>query len=154
MTSASGSSTARATHFGYEIDVERRVVVMTCRGFWTRVQLTAALHRLWADPRYARSFDGLVDLRGAVLEVGIEDLHVLADYVLGHAAASHGRWAAVVVSPFTTAYAMLYRQSMMQRHPFEVFSTWEAACVYLGRALAPVEALRPLSGDAAPAGQI
>ena len=42
------------------------------------------------------------------------------------------RWAAVAASPLATACGLIYRRALSSRHAFDVFSTREAACEFVG----------------------
>lgn len=128
---------ARAT-FGYLIDPEQRAIAVRYAGTFSMQELVASARLLWADPRYSPNYVGVVDLSQASIGASMSDFRTVIDFVLGQASASRGRWAAVATSPLVTACAMIYRRAVIRRHPFEVFSTWEAACEHLGVVM-PVE---------------
>ena len=94
--------------------------------------------RLWADPLYSKNYDGIVDLSATTVGISMEDLRALIGFLQENDQMSTGRWGAVVSSPLTTACAMIYQRALAPRHEFEVFATWEAACGFLGVALAPL----------------
>jgi hypothetical protein len=64
--------------------------------------------------------------------VEIADFRALIDFVRGHARVSRGRWAAVAATPVATACGLVYKRAMAPGQTFEVFSTPEAACAFLG----------------------
>jgi hypothetical protein len=116
--------------FHYEIFPAERAIVLRWHGRVTLADMHENLHRLWSDPRYSRTFDGLIDLTAVEVGMAMKDVRALVDYVHENAQTSMGRWAAIAVSPLTTACAYLYRHA--SRHPFDVFSTRESACRFVG----------------------
>ena len=117
--------------FSYAIDPERHLIFLRYTGHFTLAGLLAGTRRLWADPAYSRSYAGLIDLSDESLSVAIGDFHSLLDYLRDQPAISQGRWAAVTSSPFATACGLLYQKAISPRHPFEVFSSFEAAANFL-----------------------
>jgi len=122
----------------YEILPEHRLILKRCRGDFTLHDLMTSARSVWSDPRYCRSFDGIVDLTKADCGFHIEEVRSLVDFFLTHEKTSIGRWAAIASSPIVTAFALIYKRSLLDRHPFEVFSTWEAACEFLELDVSPV----------------
>jgi hypothetical protein len=118
--------------FDYEIYPEARIIVLRYAGQFTLGALKVFAQRLWADARYSRSFDGLVDLTDARLGVAREDFLALVEFVRGHEQTSLGRWAAITTSPLATACGLIYQRALARRHAFEVFATTEAAAWFLG----------------------
>ena len=118
-------------NFSYAIDPERRMIFLRYTGHFTLVPLLAGIRRLWADPAYCRAYAGLVDLSDESLSIEIADLHALIDHLRDQPAISEGRWAAVTSSPLATACGLLYQKAISPRHPFEVFSSFEAAANFL-----------------------
>ena len=123
--------------FNYDIFPERRTIVARYTGLFTLGELTAAAQLLWSDPRYVRSYDGLVDISHGSVAVAMRDVPPLMRFFREHGNTSEGRWAAVASAPLTTAWALVYRRALGARHPLEIFSTWEAACAFLGVDLRP-----------------
>lgn len=122
--------------FTYEIFPQKRLILQRYAGDFSLGELRAATERLWADPRYDRAYDGIADLSAAGT-TPIEDLRGLIQFLSGNRSLSTGRWAVVVSAPYATACALLYKKAMSHRHPFEVFSTWDGACQFLGADLEP-----------------
>lgn len=118
--------------FSYDIHPEQRVIVARYTGKFSLSELTDATKRIWEDPRYSKSYDGLLDLTDISLGVDMADFRGLVDFVRNSDKVSQGRWAAVTTTPFATACSLLYQKALMSRHTFEVFSTMEGACSYLG----------------------
>ena len=122
--------------FTYDIFPDQRMILARYAGRFSFADLKTAAERLWADPRYSESYDGLVDISDGSVAVEMGDFRQLVQFVKGSAKTSRGRWAAVAVSPLATAIAMFYQKSLAGRHTFEVFSTRESACRFLGIGLA------------------
>jgi hypothetical protein len=120
-----------AMKYSYEIFPTRRVIATRYRGLCTLGDLTASTQRLWADPRYSRAFDGIVDMSEASAGVGIDDFRAFLKFLRQEPKISQGRWAAVTTTPFATACSFMYRSAMAGRHTLEIFSTWDAACEFL-----------------------
>lgn len=118
-------------NFSYEIFPDRRAIVVRYVGTFTLEQLHASALTLWNDPRYARDYDGLVDVSHSSANVDITDFRAFVSLVRNDSRVSQGRWAAVVTTPFATACSFLYRSALASHHTFEIFSTWEAACEFL-----------------------
>jgi hypothetical protein len=127
-------------NFRYEILPDRRLILQHFAGSSSLAELLAALRRLWADPLYSRTYDGIVDLSGAAVDLSMRDLRALIGFLQESDQTSTGRWGAVTTSPLATACAMIYQRALAPRHAFEVFSTWEAACAFLGVRVPPFPA--------------
>lgn len=123
--------------FGYEIYPEKRAVVATFRGHFSRQALEAAIGRLWSDPRYRTDYVGIVDISHGSVGIAIEDFRAVVGWVRSHERTSAARWAALASSPYATACALLYRRAISDRQDFQVFSTWEAACRFIEVDLPP-----------------
>jgi len=115
----------------YEILPEQRLILKRCKGEFTLLDLITSSRSIWSDPRYCKTFDGIIDLSKADCGFHIDDVRGLVDFFLTHENTSIGRWAAIASSPLVTAFALIYKRGLLDRHPFEVFSTWEAACKFL-----------------------
>ncbi|MCX6955719.1 MAG: hypothetical protein NTV51_26545 [Verrucomicrobia bacterium] len=126
--------------FDYEIYPEQKLILTRFSGAFTLEDLTGVAQRLWSDPRYSRSYGGVVDLTDTSVAVGRADFRALVDFVRRHKETSTGRWAAVAGSPLATACAIIYQRALAGRHTFEVFSTFEAAGQFLGVDLAETQA--------------
>jgi hypothetical protein len=118
--------------FAYDIYPEARSISVRYEGKFTLAGLLETTARLLDDARYAPEYDGLVDLTDVGLGVEMTDLRALIGYVQAHARVSRGRWAAVTDAPLATACSLVYKRAMAPQQTFEVFSTAEAACAFLG----------------------
>jgi hypothetical protein len=121
--------------FRYAIYPERQLIVQRYAGPLRAADFLVAAEEVWADPRYVPTYDGLADLTGLRLAVSPAETRHLAEYFSNHPRLTRGRWAAIVAHPVAAALAYLYQQLARPRHRLEVFSTWEAACAYLGAEL-------------------
>ncbi|MES2691911.1 MAG: hypothetical protein V4773_00470 [Verrucomicrobiota bacterium] len=118
--------------FDYEIYPEQRMIVARYAGRFSLADLVAATERMWDDPRYSMSFDGIVDISDGSVGVAMADFRAMLDIVRRSGKTSRGRWAAVAGTPLATACGILYQRALAHRHAFEVFSTVDGACSYLG----------------------
>jgi hypothetical protein len=133
--------------FRYQIYPSSRAIVARFTGTWTLGELIKAIHELWSHPDYSPAFDGIVDLTARDVSVDIRELRPVLDFVRDNPRTSTGRWAAVADSPLATACGLIYRRALCSRHAFDVFSTREAACEFVGFQLGAGELF---SGQAEP----
>ena len=118
--------------FRYQIYPSSRAIVARFTGAWTLGELMKAINELWSDPAYSPAFDGIVDITAKDVSVDVRELRPVLEFVRGNANTSTGRWAAVAASPLATACGLIYRRALSSRHAFDVFSTREAACEFVG----------------------
>ncbi len=83
----------------YRIDSEQRFITERCQGAIGLRDLRAFLEALFADPAYERHYDGLVDLRGALLELDYEEIRELLAFQRAHPRTSRGSWAFLAEKP-------------------------------------------------------
>lgn len=121
--------------FRYAIFPDKQLILQRYSGPFSLPDLFAASQRMWDDPRYCKTYNGIADLTDASASITTDDLENLVGFVFQNEKASIGRWAAIVTSPLGTAYALIFKRGIFPKHPFEVFSTWEAACDHLDIAL-------------------
>jgi hypothetical protein len=114
--------------FSYTIDQGNRIIFQNYSGRFTADQVIASVRALWADPLYDKTFGGIVDITGMEAGKDLADLHALIRFLADNRhQISTGRWAVITTSPIATAGAFFYQHAMAGKHPFDVFSTWEAA---------------------------
>ncbi len=118
--------------FAYDIFPEERSISVRYEGKFTLAELLVCSGKLMDDAKYAPEYDGIVDLTHLGLGVEISDFRTLINFVQGHARISKGRWAAIAETPLSTAFGLVYKRAMGSRQTFEVFSTSEAACDFIG----------------------
>lgn len=108
---------------------------------FTQAGLEAAAQTLWEDARYSRDYHGIVDCRQGPVGTTTSNLRGLIEFVQRNPYTSRGRWAAVTTEPVPTALALVYGQAISKYHPFGVFSSWSAACDFVGVEFDPKAAL-------------
>lgn len=118
--------------FAYDIFPERRGIHLRYSGTFTQAGLEAAAQTLWGDARYSRDYHGIVDCRHGPVSTTTSNLRGLIEFVQRSPSTSRGRWAAVTSEPVPTALALVYGQAAEKYHPFGVFSSWAAACNFVG----------------------
>ncbi len=122
---------ARVT-FAYDIFPDRQGIHLRYSGTFTQAGLEATALVLWGDARYSRDYHGIVDCRQGPVSTTTSNLRGLIEFVQRNPYTSRGRWAAVTTEPLPTALALVYGQAMGKFHPFGVFSSWRAACEFVG----------------------
>jgi len=137
-----------AVTFGYQIYPEQRVIYVRYSGTFSFERLAATAKTLWGDPRYSRDYHGIVDFLHGPVSAPMADVRKLIELVQQSPHTSRGRWAAVTTAPVATALALVYGQALAQRHAFEVFSSWEAACDFIGTELDRGATAHVLAGTA------
>ncbi len=118
-------------HYGYTIDSGRRFIFQEFVGHFTVAEVICCIEKLWADPVYSKTHNGIVDIREMSTGDVIDDLRPLIAFLKKSPSTSQSRWAVITSSPLTTAGALVYKSAMLGHHAFEVFSTWESACAYM-----------------------
>lgn len=99
-------------------------------------EVVAGIERLWADPEYDPHFCGIVDLQRISLRAQVGDVAALLQF-LRRPETSIGSWAAIFSDPVGTALGMLFLRTNRILPRFDVFSSWEGACAFLGLELSP-----------------
>ncbi len=117
--------------YTYAINADAQLVVVRFEAGTKAADILGFFVELEADPAYAHTMDGLVDLRGIELEISLEDVRELAEHVISRGLKS-GRWAVYVDQPKATALAMLYTKAVDAQYSFQVFSTAAGISSHLG----------------------
>jgi hypothetical protein len=118
-------------NYGYTIEPERRFIFQVFSGYFTVAEIIECSQCLWADPNYATTHNGIVDITKMSPGAVLEDLRPLIAFLKSSPKISKARWAVIAHSPLVTAGSLVYKKAMSGRHSLEVFSTWECACGYL-----------------------
>jgi len=118
-------------HYGYTIDSGRRFIFQVYAGHFTVSEIIDCIQRLWADPLYSKTHNGIVDITKMSAGAVIDDLRPLIAFLKSSPHTSASRWAVITASPLATAGSLIYKSAMSGQHSFEIFSTWESACDYL-----------------------
>jgi len=117
-------------NFHYSIDHKHQLIFQRYEGRLTLKELIACIERMWSDPEYSRSYNGIVDFSAVSISLDIQDFHAFMRFIKDHSSLSLGRWALVTSSPFATACSLLYKQRIFQ-HTLDVFSSPEAAGAFI-----------------------
>ena len=80
---------------------------------------------------YNKSYDGIVDIRHASLDMSRSNLESFARLILASESASEGRVAVISSKPVETALSYLLAEKLTGGAALSVFSTWEAVAGYL-----------------------
>jgi len=116
--------------YSYTINPSKRIIIQRFDGSLTLSSIFEGTEKLWADPQYDRSFDGITDLSHSVATGSVEDVRALGKFVATRAQASTGRWAVVTNDPKITAFVLVFSR-LQSRPSLAVFSTWAAATAYM-----------------------
>jgi hypothetical protein len=117
--------------FEYVILPEKRCIVIRYSGVLTLNDVTASTQALWADPLYDKMYNGISDISRATPGGNTDDVGKLVDF-FKHPETSTGRWAVITSEPKFTALSLLFKSSCYAKPWIEMFTSWEAACAFLG----------------------
>jgi len=115
-------------------DNENRIVQATCVGKINIDILHSELNRIWNSSDYKTSYNSLVDVRQAELEIEIKEFSKLIDIFSNFPITQTEMKIAVLTStPQQVALSTLFAQNVQMKYPLsiEVFSTYEAAFDWL-----------------------
>lgn len=118
--------------FTFQILPEKAVILARYMGLTTIRDMRVLAAEIWEHPDYDPAFDGILDYREAVLASGTGEIEAVCDFFLESEAASRGRAAVVVTRPRETALNVIFRARMNPRNRMDIFSTWDAACSFIG----------------------
>ncbi|MEM1096871.1 MAG: hypothetical protein AAGJ10_19910 [Bacteroidota bacterium] len=118
------------------IDPERRRIAVYLHGPVDEAVLRDAIQETWAHADYDPTFDGLLDLRHAVMRIAASDVYGLVTMIRRSEQHLRGRFAFVSTHPFATAMSMLYEYRSHAERQVGVFSSLEAAEAWLDAAAA------------------
>lgn len=116
----------------YEIFPDRRLLFLRYFGETRVTDMMEVAHKIWGDPRYDPTFDGIVDFREAKFVSSPEEISAISQYFLNAAEASRGRAAIIASAPMETALNLFFAKLMRGRNHLQIFSTWRAACAFVG----------------------
>lgn len=114
--------------YQYKIFTDEGLIVVRFSGTVRLKEILNYFAEIATDEQYDPRMHGVVDLRGSILDISVDDVHHLAE--LG-AANTKARWAVLVNDPHTTAFSMLYKEDIDKSHPLGLFSIEEKASTYL-----------------------
>ncbi|MEO8205679.1 MAG: hypothetical protein ABI615_05820 [Chthoniobacterales bacterium] len=122
----------------YAILPDQALILQRYSGPFSLQQIIDSIKTVWDDPRYSKSFNGIIDLSSASMLISISEMQALIQFFANHTHTPHGKWATVVNSPISTAFIILYQKALAHKHDLQVFSTMEAACKYVNTESATV----------------
>jgi hypothetical protein len=116
--------------YSHTINPQRRIIIQRYDGTLSLANVCEGTEKLWADPQYDRSYDGITDLSHSVAAGSVDDVRALSRLVSNRANASTGRWAVVTNDPKITAFVLVFSR-LTSRPTLSVFSTWAAATAFM-----------------------
>lgn len=134
---------ASDAHVAITILPKEKLIVVVVRGPVDRERFHSAMHELWNHPDYPVAKRFLFDISHAELLFTPAQINALKQEVRRSPQAFKGKGAMVTHTPMQTALGMIYNQQLPEGLEAEIFSTWEAACAYLGVSLETVAHLHP-----------
>lgn len=115
----------------YEIFPEKKIVIMV---YWGKVNFQEIIEtneKLANDPRFDKSFNGVVDHRKTESQLSSEEVEQIAKRASDNDI-SIGKWVILVKSPKETALSYRYKRKIQEQHPQNVCSTIKGASEFLG----------------------
>lgn len=128
--------------YSHTINPKRRIIIQRFDGTLSLAAVYEGTEKLWADPQYDPTFDGITDLSHSVANGSVEDVRALSRFVINRSKASTGRWAVVTNDPKITAFVLVFSR-LTTKPSLSVFSTWAAATAYMQVETAPPGATAP-----------
>lgn len=117
--------------FTYQIIPEKQFVVEKITGVVSFNALSKALQHIWSDSRYNGSYDGIVDLGEASLNMDQAEVYKLAGMLSDIDRGPGGKMVICVSKPIETALIFLFEEKMSTSMGVSIFSTLEGACKFL-----------------------
>ncbi|MFD2110857.1 hypothetical protein [Thiorhodococcus fuscus] len=119
----------------FDIYPERRLVVGRFAGPIDYQDVIAWVKDAMGEETFSSDYDGVVDLRRSTLKEARPDrARFVANYTIDEGF-TQGRWAILVDRPKETALSYIFSSIAAGRYPVQVFSTTDAASIYLRRDL-------------------
>ena len=115
----------------YVIYPEQQLVVERFHGRITAAEIEQVTKEVWAEEAYDRSFDGVIDMTGAELDITRPDILALGELLFSAPMASKGRIAIIVDQPVETALSFVFQSDMALKNEIAVFSTWASVRNFL-----------------------
>jgi hypothetical protein len=109
-----------------------RLILERLSGPISYQDIVSLTEKVWSDEKYDKSYDGIVDIRHASLDMTRANLELFARLILASESASEGRVAVISTKPVETALSYLLADRLTEGAALSVFSTWEAVVGHLG----------------------
>lgn len=116
----------------YLILPEKKLIIGKFEGPTGSEDIKRLLMEIWSDTLFDRAFHMVMDFTRAALNIGMAEVTMLCDAIVGIAGGVMGRAALIASGPVGTALAMLFSKGISLITHSEVFSTWDAALDFLG----------------------
>ena len=116
----------------YSIYPEHSLIIEHFSGHTTREEFENMCHELWQEPEYHNQMNVMMDFRKSEMLYSAEDIKELSMFFKTAPSATKGRGAVLVSSPRETALADLFTLEMASNNLVRTFTTWPAACSFLG----------------------
>lgn len=118
--------------YSYEIFDSLQVIKEVYTGAIDIAFFEATVAALSADPQFSRGLNALTDFRGCQFLFSPDDLYEFRHFYLRICGQASSRSALVVDTPRETALCIVFKQQAAGCRDIEVFSTREAAELWLG----------------------
>ncbi len=115
----------------YRIDTQRRLILCRFRQHLTYDDILALMDKIAADPDFNMDFPGVIDMRGAELNITPTQAVALAAMLAEMNMTGSGRRALLTDTPRSTALSMLYASAAGDNRPLMLFSAVEAVSAFL-----------------------
>ena len=108
-------------------------IILGCvTGTMSYQDIVSLIEEIWNDELYDTSYDGIIDIRHASVDMGRSNLESFAQLILASESASEGRVAIMSSKPVETALSYLLAKRLTKGGGISVFSTWGGVTGYLG----------------------
>jgi hypothetical protein len=115
----------------YTIFPEQRLILERFKGRVTAQEMRQFIEEVWADEAYDKSYNALVDLTEAQLDMKRTDIAAISAFLFMSPDASEGRVAIIASQPIEMALSFLFQSNIAMKNDVAVFSTWESVRDFL-----------------------
>lgn len=131
-TSVGSSDDLMGANLRYAIFPEKMLLVERMSGPVSYQDVVVLTKEVWGDGLYDKSYDGIIDIRQASIDMGHSGLESFVQLLLASESASEGRVAVISSKPVETALSYLLANKLTKGGSVSVFSTWGGVAAYLG----------------------
>ena len=117
--------------FNYLIIPGQSLIALKFTGEITLEDVISGSEKMWGDPEYDKTFNIISDLSEITARAVPSDVTKLVEFYK-RPETSEGSWAMIFSEPKSTALGFLFRSAAIIQRRIGVFSTWGAACQFLG----------------------
>ena len=121
-----------STKLDYSIFPDKELILERLSGPTSYQDLVSLTERVWNDSRYDRSYNAVVDIRHASLDLRHSSVESFTRLVLASESASGGKIAVLSSKPVETALSYFLAKKLAGGTAMSVFSTWGGVAAYLG----------------------